>query len=148
MKNKRQRVESTNRQARFNYILEKNYIAGIVLNGSEVKSIKEGLVNFVDSHCIFNEGELFLRNLSITPLLSTQGHVPTAERKLLLNKKELIKLQSELKAGYTIVPVRIFENEKSLIKVEIALAKGKKSHDKRESIKQKDMDRQLQRDLS
>jgi SsrA-binding protein len=148
MKKKRELAESINRQAGFNYALEKNFVAGIKLSGSEVKSVKEGLVSFVDSYCIFNAGELFLKSLHITPLKHTQGHVATADRKLLLTKNELKKLEAELKTGYTIVPLRVFENEKGLIKVEISLAKGKKQYDKRDSIKNKDIDRQTQRDMS
>lgn len=147
MKKKRDKAESINRQARFNYAVEKTYVAGIKLSGSEVKSVKEGLVSFVDSYCIFNDGELFLHSLHITPLKYTQGHEATADRKLLLTKQELKKLEPELKAGYTVVPLRVFENEKGLVKVEIALAKGKKQYDKRESIKNKDIERQTQRDL-
>ena len=148
MKKKKELTESINRQAKFNYALEKNYVAGIKLSGSEVKSVKQGLVSFVDSYCIFNAGELFLRSLHITPLKYTQGHEATAERKLLLTKNELKKLEVELKTGYTIVPLRVFENDKGLIKVEISLAKGKKQYDKRDSIKSKDIERQTQRDLS
>jgi SsrA-binding protein len=147
MKKKSQGVEMVNRSAWHNYTLEKNFTAGIVLSGSEVKSIKESLVSFVDSYCIFNDGELFLHNLHITPLKYTQGHVATAERKLLLTKSELKKLQAELKTGYSIIPLKVFQNDKGLIKVEISLAKGKKNYDKRESIKNKDIDRQLKRDL-
>jgi len=142
--------EMNNRQAFFNYAIEDKLIAGIVLLGTEVKSIREGKVSFNDAFCLFDKGELWLRGLYIAEykLGTHNNHIVVQDRKLLLKKRELKKWELKLKdKGYTIVPLRLFLNENNLVKVEIGLARGKKLHDKRESIKQKDAERDMKRFL-
>ena len=139
-----------NRQAYFNYQIEDKYVAGIVLMGTEVKSIREGKVSFNDAFCMFERSELWVRGLYIAEysLGTNNNHIAVHDRKLLLTKKELSKLQAKLKdKGYTIVPLRVFLNEKNLVKVEIGLARGKKTHDKRETIKQRDTEKEIKRYL-
>ncbi|MBS1579186.1 MAG: SsrA-binding protein SmpB [Bacteroidetes bacterium] len=135
-----------NRQAYFNYYIEDKYVAGIVLLGTEVKSIREGKVSFNDAFCLFDDGELWVRGLYIAEykLGTTNNHIAVHDRKLLLTKRELKKLQAALKEkGLTIVPLRVFINDKNLVKLEIGLAKGKKTHDKRETIKKRDIEREI-----
>lgn len=137
-----------NRQAYFHYYIEDKYVAGIVLLGTEVKSIREGKVSFNDAFCLFDDGELWVRGLYIAEykLGTTNNHIAVHDRKLLLTKRELKKLTLKMKEkGYTIVPLRVFLNEKNLVKVEIGLGKGKKLYDKRDTIKQRDNDRELKR---
>lgn len=139
-----------NRSAYHDYIIEDKYDAGIVLAGTEVKSIREGKVSFVDSFCLFDKGELWLRNLHIAEYRfgTANNHMAVHDRKLLLTKRELKKLEAKTKEkGYSIIPLKIFFNEKSLAKVEIGLGKGKKMHDKRDSLRQKDADREMKRFL-
>lgn len=139
-----------NRSAYHDYSIEDKYDAGIVLAGTEVKSIREGKVSFVDSFCFFDKGELWLRNLHIAEYRfgSANNHMAVHDRKLLLTKKELRKLEAKTKEkGFSIIPLKLFFNEKSLVKIEIGLGKGKKFHDKRESLKQKDADREMKRFL-
>ncbi len=122
----------------------------MVLTGTEVKSLREGKVSFNDSYCFFNRGELWIRSLHIAEYShgTVNNHDPIRERKLLLNKRELRKIESKMKEkGYTIVPLRIFFNEKGMAKMEIGLGKGKKSYDKRETIKQRDVEREMKRYL-
>ena len=119
-----------------------------MLLGTEVKSLREGKANFNDAYCIFHKGELFVRSFHISEYShgTVNNHDPIRERKLLLNRRELKKLEGKIKEkGYTIVPLRLFFNEKNLVKMEIGLAKGKKLHDKRETIKQRDTDREIKR---
>src|SRR6202012_2739569 len=123
----------------------------MVLVGTEVKSIRDGKVNFVDSFCVFFKGELWVRNMHIAEyrLGTTNNHLAVHDRKLLLTKRELRKLENKLKeTGYTIVPLRIFFSEKGLAKLEIGLGKGKKNYDKRESIKERDTKKEIQRHLN
>ena len=134
-----------NRKAKFEYHFLETYTAGIELIGSEVKAIRDGKVNMVDSYCIFDKGELWVKGLGITPGPGSFQHDPTRDKKLLLKKKELKKLSSSLDKGLTIIPIKIFNNEKNRLKMEIALAKGKKLYDKRESIKERDLQRELKR---
>lgn len=139
-----------NRQAFFHYNIETKFVAGIVLLGTEVKSIRAGKVSFNDSFCLFEKGELWLRGLYIGEygLGTSNNHLPVHDRKLLLTKRELKRLQAATKEkGLTIIPLFIFMNEKSLVKVEIGLAKGKKLHDKRETIKKRDTDKEIKRFL-
>lgn len=120
----------------------------MVLTGTEVKSLRAGRASFNDSYCMINKGELILKSLHIAEYShgTANNHDPLRERKLLLQKKEIKKLDGKMKEkGYTIIPLRIFFNDKNLAKIEIGLAKGKKMHDKRESIKQRDVDRELKR---
>ena len=143
-------MEIKNRQAYFEYHIDDKYVAGIVLRGTEVKSLREGKANFNDSYCLFLNGELWIRSFHISEYShgTVNNHDPVRERKLLLNRRELKKVEAKIKEkGYTIVPLRLFFNEKNLIKLEIGLAKGKKLHDKRESIKQRDTDREIKRYL-
>lgn len=132
-----------NKKTRFEYTFLETYEAGIVLTGMEVKSIRLGNVNLTDTYCYFKDDELFVKNISI----SLANGEPKRERKLLLKKSQLIKLKSKLINGLTIVPTKIYFNERNLIKVEIVLAQGKKLYDKRESIKTKDIQRDLQKNI-
>lgn len=137
-----------NRSARFEYHIDDKYVAGLVLTGTEVKSLREGRASFNDSYCYFHKGELWIKSLHIAEYShgTYHNHEPLRERKLLLNKKELKKLESKLKEkGYTIVPLNIFFNDKGLAKIEIGLGKGKKLHDKRETIKARDSEREIKR---
>ena len=121
--------ELNNRQAYFNYNIEDKYVAGMVLLGTEVKSIREGKVSFNDSFCFFDRGELWVRSLYINAYShgSANNHIEVHDRKLLLQKRELKKIEAKVKEkGFTIVPLRIFFNDKHLAKLEIGIGKGKK----------------------
>ena len=135
-------VNVVNKKAKFEYEFIDTYTAGVVLTGVEVKFIRDGRLSFVDSFCTFINGELFVRNLSIS---GTGNDNIKRDRKILLKKRELARLQKELIKGLTIVPYRLFLNEKGLIKIEVILAKGKKLYDKRETIKAKDIEREINR---
>ena len=135
-------VNVVNRKAKFEYEFIDTYTAGVVLTGVEVKFIRDGRLSFVDSFCTFIGGELFVRNLSIS---GTGNDNIKRDRKILLKKQELTRLQKELIKGLTIVPYRVFLNDKVLIKIEVVLARGKKLHDKRETIKVRDLDREIKR---
>jgi SsrA-binding protein len=140
--------EMKNRSAFHEYFIDNKYEAGMVLLGTEVKSLREGKVSFSDSYCIVHKGEVWLKSLHIAEYShgSSSNHDPVRDRKLLLEKREIAKIESKLKEkGYTLVPLRIFFNEKNLAKIEIGLGKGKKLHDKRESIKKKDVEREMKR---
>ncbi len=122
----------------------------MVLVGTEVKSIREGKLSFADSFCLFFKGELWVRNLHIAEYRfgTTNNHIAVHDRKLLLNRRELSKLENKLKdKGYTIIPLRVFLSDKGLVKMEIGLARGKKLYDKRESIKERDTQREIKRYL-
>ena len=138
-----------NKRATFDYELVDKFTAGIVLVGTEIKSIRLGKASLVDTFCFFaGNNELWVKNMNISEYSfgSYNNHLPRRDRKLLLNRKELIKLQREVKDnGMTIVPTKLFINEKGLCKLEIALARGKKEYDKRESIKEKDAKRNIDR---
>ena len=141
-------MDLSNRKAYYEYNIEAKYIAGIVLSGTEIKSLRAGKASFNDSYCIFNKGELFVKSLHISEYNfgTHYNHEPMQERKLLLNKKELRKWENKIKEkGYTIVPLKIFISEKGLAKMEIGLGKGKKIFDKRESIKARESDRDVKR---
>ena len=138
----------SNRQAYYHYFIEDKYVAGIVLLGTEVKSIREGKVSFNDSFCFFDKGEIWLRGLYIAEykLCTSNNHIAVHDRKLLLTKREIKKIQAALKEkGLTLVPLQLFLNDKNLIKVEVGLAKGKKIYDKRETIKRRENDKELKR---
>ncbi|MCB0658893.1 MAG: SsrA-binding protein SmpB [Saprospiraceae bacterium] len=139
--------EIKNRKAKFEYIFIETYQAGIQLTGSEIKSLREGQANMGDAYCILQKGELFVRNLHISEYKqASENHEPTRTRKLLLKRSELKKLERKVsEKGFTIVPYRIYFAASGFAKIEIALAQGKKSFDKRESIKQKDQQRELER---
>lgn len=137
-----------NRQAYFHYQIEDKYVAGIVLLGTEVKSIRESKISFNDAYCLFDKGELWLRGLYIAEykLGTANNHISVHDRKLLLTQKELKKIQAKMKEkGFTLIPLRVFFNDKNFVKIEIGLARGKKVHDKRESIKEKDVQREMSR---
>ena len=139
-----------NRSAYHDYFIEDKYDAGIVLAGTEVKSIREGKASFVDSFCLFLKGELWLRNMHIAEYRfgTTNNHLAVHDRKLLLNKKELRKLEAKTKErGNSIIPMKLFFNEKGFVKIEIGLAKGKKHHDKKKKKKKKDAEREMKRYL-
>lgn len=141
-------INIKNRQARYQYEFVDTYIAGMVLKGTEIKSIREGKVNLLDGYCFFSNGELYVKGIHISPYIqgSFYNHDTTRERKLLLQKKELAKLESKMNVkGLAIIPFRLFINDRGIAKLEIALAKGKKIHDKRDSIKDKDVKRELDR---
>jgi len=142
-------VNIQNKKARFLYEILDKYTAGIVLTGTEIKSIRNSKASIAESFCEFNEqGELFVINMTIEEYIygTYYNHKPKAERKLLLNKKELKKLQKEVQnKGLTIIPLKLFINEKGYAKLNIALAKGKKLFDKRETIKDRDNKRNLDR---
>jgi SsrA-binding protein len=142
------KVDIKNRKASFEYFFLEEFTAGLSLTGTEIKSIRQGKVNFQDAYCLFMDGELYIRSLHISPY--TEGthynHDPMRDRKLLLTKREMRKLNEGLKdQGLTIIPVRLFTSERGFAKLNIALAKGKKLYDKRESIKEKDIKRETDR---
>ncbi len=141
-------MEISNRKAYHDYFFEGSFIAGMVLTGTEVKSLRAGKASFIDSFCTFHKGELFVRSLHISEYNygTIHNHVATQERKLLLTKRELIRLENKIKEkGYTIIPLRIFETEKGFFKMEIGLGKGKKHYDKRNTIKEREQDREVKR---
>lgn len=141
-------INIRNRQATFHYELLEKFVAGIALKGTEIKSIREGKVNLQDGYCYFANGEVFAKGVNITPYAqgTHYNHEAQRERKLLMKKSELKKLEAKVEEkGLALIPIRIFINERGLAKMEIALAKGKKLHDKRESIKEKDLKRELSR---
>ena len=118
--------------------------------GTEVKSIREGKLSFNDAFCMFDDGELWVRGLYIAEYAqgTSNNHIAVHDRKLLLNKRELAKCQTRMKdKGYTIVPLKVFFNEKNIVKVEIGLGRGKKLHDKRETIKNRDVEKEIKRYL-
>ena len=137
-------INIKNRKAEYEYYLVSSFTAGIVLTGTEIKSIRAGKVNLTDSYCSFINGELWAHNIHISEYAngSYNNHEPKRDRKLLLNRKELKKLQSKLNdRGTTIIPTRMWINENGYAKLDIALARGKKMFDKRDSIKEKDQRR-------
>jgi SsrA-binding protein len=141
MKNK---INILNKRARFDYEFIDTYTAGVVLTGVEVKFIRKGHLTFVDSFCSFQNDELFMKNVSISGIGNDNIK---RDRKLLLKKKELNKIKKDLDKGLTIIPIKLYENEKGLFKVEIVLARGKKLYDKRETIKKRDIDNETSRNL-
>ena len=142
-------VEIKNRRASFDYEFLETYTAGIVLSGTEIKSIRAGKASLVDAFCYFNNGELYVKNMHVTEYLwsSSWGrHDPRRDRKLLLTRKELNKLQRAVKEkGMTIVAVKLYIAQNGYAKLLIALARGKKEYDKRQSIKEKDLRREMDR---
>ena len=141
-------MELNNRKAYHEYYFEATYTAGMVLQGTEIKSLRKGKASFNDSYCLFDKGELYVKSLHISEYAfgTYTNHEPLQERKLLLNKKELKKLEAKSKEkGYSIIPLRIFINEKGLAKIDIGLGKGKKNYDKRETIKARENDRDIKR---
>jgi SsrA-binding protein len=141
-------MEIRNRSAFHEYFIEDKYDAGMVLTGTEVKALRGGKASFNDSFCTIDRGEVWLRNLHISEYEygTYANHPPMRERKLLLRKREIKKLVNKLKdKGYTLIPLKIWFNEKGFAKIQIGLAKGKKLHDKRASIKEREAKRELKR---
>ncbi|HPW89994.1 MAG TPA: SsrA-binding protein SmpB [Paludibacteraceae bacterium] len=141
-------ISIKNKRASFDYELIERFTAGIVLYGTEIKSIREGKASLVDTFCSFSNGELWVRNMHIAlyRLGTFYNHDTKRERKLLLTKREMRKLERATKeSGLTIVPTKLYINEKGLAKLEIALARGKKTYDKRESLREKDDKREMER---
>lgn len=139
-------IHIKNRKAKFNYEFLEKFTAGIVLKGTEIKSLREGKASIAESFCEFQDGELFVINMNVEEYshASHFNHAPKSERKLLLNKRELKKLEKDVRnSGLTIIPLDLFINEKGLAKLNIALAKGKKEYDKRETIKERDTKKKL-----
>ncbi|MCB0549967.1 MAG: SsrA-binding protein SmpB [Phaeodactylibacter sp.] len=142
------KVEIVNRKADFEYSFIDTYEAGIILAGTEIKSIRKGNANLRDAYCYFKKGELYIKSLFIAEYSfgNQFNHEPRRIRKLLMRRGQLRKLEKQVKErGYTIVPVRLYINDRGFAKVEIALAQGKKVHDKRQSIKERDVKRDLSR---
>ena len=148
MEKKIPNINIKNKRATFDYIFTETYTAGIVLTGTEIKSIRQSKASLVDTYCTFINNELWVKNMHIAEYFygSYNNHVARRDRKLLLDRKELRKLRQAVKnPGFTIVPVRLFINEKGLAKLVIALARGKHEYDKRESIKERDDKREMDR---
>ena len=147
-KKKIDKIEIKYKKAFFNFEILETLISGIQLVGTEIKSIRERKVNFNDAYCIFQDNELFVKGLHIAEYSHGNifNHNPDRQKKLLLTKKELIKIKQKIKEkGLTIIPLKIFINESGLAKLEIAVAKGKKKHDKRETIKEREFKRDIKK---
>ena len=143
-----QNIQIKNRKAGFEYHLKDRYIAGLVLTGTEIKSIRLGKANLQDAYCVFDGKELWIQGMHISPYEqgSHYNHEPIRKRKLLLTKSELKKLEKSAKdAGVTIIPTRLFVNDRGLAKIEIATGKGKKLYDKRADIRKKDEQREIRK---
>ncbi|OQX55451.1 MAG: SsrA-binding protein [Candidatus Aminicenantes bacterium 4484_214] len=144
------RVIATNKKALFNYELLETYEAGLVLTGSEVKSIREGRVSLKESYAEIVDGEVFLVNCHISPYPAANifNHEPKRRRKLLLHKKEIKRLMGRTsEKGYTLVPTKLYLSDRGKVKIEIALAKGKKAYQKREAIRERDREREMRAEL-
>jgi len=147
-KKSHKKVEIVNRKAGFNFHIEQRYEAGLLLLGGEVKSIRDNNVNMGDAYCIFEEGELWLKNMHISEFKqsSYNKHEPLRPRKLLLNKQELHKIEAKIKTkGYAVFPIKLYETDRGFLKLEIGLGQGKKTFDKRDDMKEKDIKRDLDR---
>ena len=145
------KINIKNRKASFEYQFIDKYVTGIMLLGTEIKSIRNNQADISDAHCVFMEEELFVKNLHIAEYSygGKSNHEPKRVRKLLLNRQELNKMIGKVKEkGMSIIPIRLFINDQGKAKLEIALAKGKKIYDKRESIKEKDLQRDIAREQS
>ena len=140
-------INIINKKAKFEYEFIQTEIAGVSLLGSEVKSIRGGKASISEGYCYFNNCELFVKGMNISDYGYGSSHDTTRDRKLLLKRKELNNLENQLTNGLTIIPYRLFLNDKGLIKMEIALAKGKKIHDKKNQIKIRDLDRELKKEI-
>ncbi len=141
-------INIKNKKASFQFEFIETFVCGMVLKGTEIKSIREGKVSLTEAFCVFLRGELYVRQMHIAPytMAASYNHVAVRDRKLLLSKKELEKLETKSdEKGLTIIPVRIFINDRGLAKMEIALGRGKKVHDKRHDLKEKDAKREIQR---
>lgn len=141
-------VNIRNKRARFEYHIEETFTAGLVLSGTEIKSIRNGKASIMEAYCIVDDGEVFVRNMHVTPYEngSFYNHQPRSDRKLLLNSKEIKKLEKFVQTkGNTIIPLKLFLSEKGWLKIEIGCAQGKKLYDKRQDLKEKDDKREMQR---
>jgi SsrA-binding protein len=138
------KVNILNKRARFEYEFIDTYTAGVVLSGVEVKFIRKGQLSFADSYCIFQNSELFMKNVSISGIGNDNMK---RDRKILLKRRELNKIEKGLDKGLTIIPSRLYENENGRFKVEIVVARGKKVYDKRETIKNRDVNKEIGRNL-
>lgn len=148
MKRIQKNINIKNKRATFDYELIEKFNAGIVLTGTEIKAIRDGKASLVDSYCFFARGELWIKSMNISEYFygSYNNHNTTRDRKLLLQKKELRKLERKLKeSGLTIIPVKLFINESGYAKLQISLAKGKREYDKRQTLKEKDDKRHMDR---
>lgn len=144
-------IKIKNKKAEFQFFLVDTYTAGLVLTGTEIKSIREGKASINEAYCTFMNNELFIKNMHVAEYSygTYLNHDTRRDRKLLLNSRELNKLDTKVKEkGLTIIPVMLFIDENGRAKIQIALAKGKKTYDKREVLKEKDMKRAVDRDLS
>lgn len=145
---KANQVNIKNRKAHFNYEIGDTFTAGLVLTGTEIKSIRNGKASLTDSYCVVDNGEVWVKGMHISEYFygSYNNHVARRDRKLLLSKKEIVKIEKESSdAGFTIVPLRIFINEKGFAKLVIGIGKGKKSYDKRQTIKEREDKRNIDR---
>lgn len=141
-------INIQNKKARFNYEIGDTYTAGIVLTGTEIKSIRDGKASLVDSYCLIENGEVWVKQMNVSEYFygSYNNHVARRDRKLLLNRKEIAKLQKASEnPGFTIVPLRIFINDRGLAKMVIGVGRGKKEYDKRQTMRERDDKRQLDR---
>ena len=144
------KVEIVNKKAKFEYTILDKYEAGIVLTGTEIKSIRQNKASLSDAYCVFKDGELWVKNLHISEYANGtyNNHDPKRDRKLLLHKYQLKRLESKIKeSGLTIVPLRLYLNDKGLAKLEIALVRGKKEYDKREAIKKREVEKKMRQQL-
>ena len=141
-------INIQNKRARFEYVLLDKFVAGVVLSGTEIKSIRNGKASILEAYCVFDRGEVWIRNMHIAAYEngSFYNHSPKADRKLLLNKKEIRAIERFLKdKGNTVIPLRMFLSDKGWVKIDIATAQGKKLHDKRHDLKEKDDKREMDR---
>ncbi len=152
MSNKKNNIKATilikNRKAQFEYFFVSRLTAGIVLTGTEIKSIRQGKASLVDTYCYIHDHEVWVKNMYVAEYFygSYNNHTARRDRKLLLNRKEITKLEQQLKnPGHTVVPIQLYINEQGYAKLDIALAKGKKAYDKRATIKDKDDRREMDR---
>lgn len=144
------KIFAQNKKARYDFFIEEIFEAGLSLLGTEVKSVKAGKVNLKESYIELKNGEVFVTGMNISPydMASSFNHDPTRDRKLLLSKREISTLdKSKSQDGYTIVPTKIYANDRGFIKLEIAIAKGKKNYDKRQTIAKRDSDRRIRKAL-
>lgn len=147
---KSDRINIRNKRASFDYELIDTYTAGLKLFGSEIKSIREGKASISEAYCLFRSNELWVKNMHIREFdhATHYQHDPVRMRKLLMNRRELKRLETKVKEkGFTIVPLKVWINERGFAKLDIALARGKKTHDKRHSIKEKDLRREMDRHM-
>ena len=146
----RDKILINNKKANFNYQFSDKFIAGLVLKGTEIKSIKESSVNFSNSYCVINNNEIFLNGMNIKEYLygNINNHQPDRDRKLLLSKKEINQIKKKVvEKKFSLIPIKLFVNNRGFAKIEIGLGKGKKEYDKREDIKQRDISRKIREDI-